>query len=420
MKDHTTFKSLAAATVIATGLAGMAHAQDSVTLNWALWDWSKTPYYQALIDGYEASHPGVKIEYTDLGSADYNQMVMTQLTGSNTDLDIVSIKDIPGYGQMVNTGRLMDLSAMGALPEDTSGYGGLIETLKVNGGVYGLPYRTDFWIVYYNKAPFDQAGVDYPTNDMTWAQFDELARKVTSGFGTDKVYGAHFHTWRSTVELPAIQSGEHTLIAKDYSFLKPWYERVLALQNDGIVRSYASLKTSQTHYSAPWFQGKIAMLPMGTWFIGTQIAKVASGESMATDWGLVKYPHPEGTAAGSTAGQVTSLGINVNSTHAEAAADFIKWVSGPEGAAIVAKTGTIPALRDDAVISTITSTPGFPSDPASAQALTTSAVYLEMPVDLKAPEYELVLNRVHDEIMTDNISVDDGIAEMNAGVADIQ
>jgi multiple sugar transport system substrate-binding protein len=180
------------------------------------------------------------------------------------------------------------------------------------------------------------------------------------------------------------------------------------------------LKTSQTHYSGPWFAGKTAMLPMGTWFIGTQIAKEATGESTVKNWGLVRYPHPEGVESGATAAQVTSLGINVNSKKADAAKDFITFVSGPEGAAIVAATGTIPALRDDNVIKTITSTPGFPADAASAEALTTTASYLEMPVDLKAAEYELVLNRVHDEIMTDNISIDDGIAEMNAGVADIK
>lgn len=406
----------------ATGLA-IVHGQalaEQVTLNWALWDWDRTAYYKPLIEAYEASHPDVKIEYTDLGSADYTQMVMTQLTGGGDDIDIVSVKDIPGYAQMVNTGRLLNLADLGVVPEDTSGYGGLIEALTVGGGIFGLPMRTDFWIVYYNKDPFDAAGVAYPTNDMTWAEFDQMAREVTQGFGPDKVYGAHFHVWRSTVELPAIQSGEHTLVAKDYSFLKPWYERALALQNDDIVRSYASLKTSQTHYSGPWFAGKIAMLPMGTWFIGTQIAKEKTGESEVKNWGLVRYPHPEGVQSGATAGQVTSLGINVNSKKVDAAKDFIAWVSGPEGAAIVASTGTIPALRDDQVIETITSTPGFPTDPASAEALTTTAVYLEMPVDLKAAEYELVLNRVHDEIMTDNISIDDGIAEMNAGVADIE
>ena len=407
---------MAAAGLIMVG--GQAMAQ--TTLNWGLWDWDRTAYYQPLIKAYEAKHPDVKINYTDLGSADYNQMIMTQLTGGGSDIDIVSIKDIPGYAQLVNTGRLIDLKKAGVLPKDQSEYGGLIDALAVDGGVFGMPFRTDYWIVYYNKDPFDKAGVAYPTNDMTWAQFDELARKVTSGFGPDKVYGAHFHTWRSTVELPAIQDGKHTLIAKDYSFLKPWYERALKLQEDGIVRSYASLKTSQTHYSSPWFQGKIAMLPMGTWFIGTQIAKEKTGESTVKNWGLVKYPHPAGVEAGATAGQVTSLGVNVNSKNVKAAEDFIAWVGGPEGAAIVAKTGTIPALRNPEVIKMITSTPGFPSDPASAQALIARATYLEMPVNLKAPEYELVLNRVHDEIMTNNVSVDEGIKEMNAGVAAIK
>ncbi|SHM33021.1 extracellular solute-binding protein [Roseibium suaedae] len=402
----------------ATALAFLpAHAMaEDIKLNWALWDWDKVAYYQPLIDAYQSAHPDVKIEHTDLGSSDYNQMVMTQLTGGGDDIDIVTIKDVPGYAQMVNTSRLMKLDA----PAQTGGYGGLIEALEVGGGLYGLPFRTDFWVVYYNKDAFDAAGVDYPTNDMTWAQFDEKARATTKGFGPNKVYGAHFHTWRSTVQLPAIQSGEHTLVSKDYSFLKPWYERALSLQKDGAVRSYASLKTSQTHYSGPWFASQIAMLPMGTWFIGTQIAKVASGESKSTNWGIVKYPHPEGVAAGSTAGQVTSLGVNVNSKHAEAAKDFVSWVSGPEGAAIIASTGTIPALRDDNVIETITSKPGFPQDKASAEALTTTATYLEMPVDLKAAEYELVLNRVHDEIMTDNIAIDDGIAQMNADVAGIK
>ncbi|MEO5806293.1 extracellular solute-binding protein [Devosia sp.] len=419
MKKRTFLKSVAIAAAGLTLMQGPVMAEQ-VTLNWALWDWDKTPFYQPLITAYEAAHPDVKIEHTDLGSADYNQMVMTQLTGGGDDLDIISIKDVPGYAQMVNTGRLLNLSDLGVVPTDTKGYGGLIEALNVNGGVFGLPFRADFWIVYYNKDAFDTAGIAYPTNDMTWAQFDETARAVTTGFGPDKVYGTHFHVWRSAVELPAIQSGEHTLIAKDYSFLKPWYERALALQTDGIAPSYASLKTSQTHYSGPWFAGKTAMLPMGTWFIGGQIAKQATGESTVKNWGIVRYPHPDGVASGATAAQVTSLGINVNSKKADAAKDFIAFVSGPEGAAIVAATGTLPALRDENVIKTITATPGFPSDPASAEALITTATYLEMPVDLKAPEYELVLNRVHDEIMTENISIDDGIKEMNAGVADIK
>lgn len=419
MQRRTLLKSaLLATTALAIGQTPVL-AED-ITLNWALWDWDRTAYYQPLIEAFESSHPGVKIEYTDLGSADYNQMIMTQLTGGSSDIDIVSIKDVPGYAQMVNTGRLLKLDDLGLIPEDTSPYGGLIEALTVNDGLYGMPMRTDFWIVYYNKAPFDAAGLSYPTNDMTWAEYDELARAVTTGFGQDKIYGTHFHTWRSTVELQAIQSGEHTLVSKDYSFLKPWYERAISLQTDGIAMSYSSLKTSQTHYSAPWLSGNLAMLPMGSWFIGTQISKLKAGESEVSDWGLVRYPHPEGVASGATAGQATSLGINVNSKKADVAKDFIEFASGPVGAAVLASTGTIPAFRNDDIVNYITSTPGFPTDPESAMALTTTSTYLEMPVNLKAAEYELVLNRVHDEIMTENIGIDEGLAEANAGVAGIE
>ena len=52
-------RRLAALTMAGVGLAGAggAHAQDQITLNWALWDWAATAYYQPLIDAYQAAHP---------------------------------------------------------------------------------------------------------------------------------------------------------------------------------------------------------------------------------------------------------------------------------------------------------------------------------------------------------------------------
>ena len=159
---------------------------------------------------------------------------------------------------------------------------------------------------------------------------------------------------------------------------------------------------------------------MGSWFIATQINKVKSGESKAVNWGVVKFPHPEGVEAGTTAATITGLSVAANSKKQEAALDFVKFVSGPEGAAVIAKTGTFPALTTDDVLSTITSTPGFPSDEASKEALVTTKRYLEMPVSPLAPQIEVVLNRAHDAIMTDNETIDQGLAEMNTGVAEIK
>nr|WP_321458613.1 sugar ABC transporter substrate-binding protein [uncultured Cohaesibacter sp.] len=394
--------------------AQMASAE---TINWALWDWNKTAYYKPLISAFEAKYPDIKVEYTDLGSSDYTTMLMTQLSGGGSDIDVVQVKDIPSYANLMKTKSIIslndDIKASGI---DASSYGGLIEELTVEGNTYALPFRSDSWLVYYNKDLFDKAGVAYPSNDMSWDEFANIARKVTSGFGANKNYGALFHTWRSTVELPCILDGKHSLDGGDYGFLKSCYERVLKLQEEKVVPSYATLKTSGTHYSGPFFNGQVAMLPMGSWFIGTQIAKVASGESLSKNWGLVKYPTPEGVAAGTTAATITSLAVSTNSKHKDAALKFINFVAGPEGAKVVAETGTLPAIKNDEVLSVIASKEGFPQDANSKAALQTVKGYLEMPVNLLAAKMEVVLNRAHDSIMTDNISIEDGLKEMNEGV----
>jgi multiple sugar transport system substrate-binding protein len=408
---------------LAVTTAGPAFAQsgEAVTLKWALWDWDKVAYYKPLIEAYQAKHPNVKFEPVDLGSQDYQQMISTQLTGGSKDIDIVTVKDVPGYANLVRAGSISDLSGfMKEQKVDPAPFGGLIEELTIDGKIYALPFRSDFWVVYYNKDIFDKAGVAYPTNDMTWAQFDQIATKLTGGMGANKTYGALLHTWRSTVQLPGILDGKHTLVDGEYAFLKPWYERALALQKEGAIPSYASLKTSNTHYSALFFNGTIGMLPMGTWFIGTQIAKVKSGESKSKNWGIVKFPHPDGVAAGTTAAQIAGLAVNANSDHKQAALDFINFASGPEGAKIVADTGTIPAQRTDDVGAKIAALPGFPQDEASKAALKAGKSYLEMAVNPNAAKIEVVLNRAHDSIMTDNISIDDGLKEMTDGVKAIK
>ena len=76
------------------------------------------------------------------------------------------------------------------------------------------------------------------------------------------------------------------------------------------------------------------MMNMGSWFIPTQIEKVKSGESQATNWGIVKYPHPEGVSAGTTLGTITSVAVNAASSKKAAAIDFAKFVGGEQGAEI--------------------------------------------------------------------------------------
>lgn len=343
-------------------------------------------------------------------------MLSTQLSGG-ADLDVLTIKDIPGYANLVKQNHLEPLNGfIGEQGVDKAAYGGTVEQIAVNDEVYALPFRSDFWLIYYNKDLFDKAGVPYPTNDMTLDQYDELARQLTSGSGVEKVYGAHYHTWRSAVQLFGILDGKNTVVDGDYDFLKPTYERILKQQEDGIVMDYATLKTSSTHYSGVFYNNSIAMLNMGSWFIATQIEKVKSGESQAVNWGIVKYPHPDGVPAGTTLGTITSLAVNKKSENKEAALDFMKFVTGEEGAAVIAATGTIPAIKSDEVVSSIASIDGFPTDENSREALGTTKTYLEMPMHEKSADIEVILNEAHDNIMTKNTTIDQGLADMKSRV----
>jgi multiple sugar transport system substrate-binding protein len=396
-----------------------AGASGASVLKWAVWDYDLVVYYKALIAAWEQAHPDIRIECIDLGSADFMTVLGTQLSGG-ADLDVVCVKDIPGYANMVKQNRLEGLSGfINASGIDAALYGGTTEQITVNGELYALPFRSDFWVIFYNRDLFDAAGIAYPSNDMTLEDYDALARRLVRGSGANKTYGAHYHTWRSAASLFGVLDGQHTIVDGAYDFLVPHYERVLRQQKDGVVMDFSTIKTSGTHYSGAFFNNQIAMLNMGTWFIATQVEKVRSGESLAKNWGIVKYPHPAGIPAGTTLGTITSVGVNRNSKNKEAALEFVKFVSGPEGAGILAKTGTIPAIMNEEVINAISAIPGFPQDNDSREALNVYKTYLEMPLHERSADIELVLNENHDAIMSGNVTIQEGIRDMNARVAKI-
>lgn len=400
-----------------------ADAGEEVTLKWAIWDKDTTPYWQALKDAYEAANPNVTLEMVDLGSADYMTVLATELSGSGSDFDVVTIKDVPGYATLVSKNTLEPLdSYISAAGIDLSQYGGVDKQVTVDGSLYELPFRNDFWVVFYNKDIFDAANVPYPTNDMTFEEYDALARQVADPTFGSQIYGTHFHTWRSAVQLFGVLDGKHSILDGEYDFFKPYYELVLNEENDQICRNYADLSAEGLHYSAAFSGGDVAMMNMGSWFISTLISNIQSGEydaSLCGNWGMVKYPHAEGVEPGSTLGTITGLSVTSVSDHKDEAFKFVEWVSGAEGAKVMAETGNFPALMNDEVAGIISGLEGFPTDAESKEALSVSNLYLEVPYAENVSEINDILDTYHKSIMNQEMSIDEGIAKMNEEVGKV-
>ncbi len=403
--------------------AADAAGGDAVTLKWAIWDKESTPYWQALVDAYKSVAPNVTIEMVDLGSTDYMTVLATELSGEGSDFDVVTIKDVPGYATLVQKNAILSLDDyISADGIDLSKYAGTTDQVTVNGSLYELPFRNDFWVLFYNKDLFDDKGVAYPTNDMTFDEYDALAREMTdTSFGA-QIYGTHYHTWRSAVQLFAVLDGKHTILDGDYEFMKPYYEMVLNQEKDGVCRKYTDLKAEGLHYSAAFSGGDVAMLNMGSWFVATMIASLENGEydaDLCGNWGIVKYPHAEGVEPGSTLGTITGLSVTTASDTPDEAWAFVKWVSGEEGAAVMAETGNFPAIMTDEAMSLITGLEGFPTDDASKEALNVSNLYLEVPYAENVSEINSALDSYHGSIMSGEMTIDEGIAAMNEAVKGI-
>lgn len=397
---------------------------DSITLKWAIWDQQSKPYWDKLKETYEKEHPNVTIELVDLGSTDYMTVLTTELSGSGTDFDVVSIKDVPGYATLVHKEVILPLNDYIERDGiDLEAYAGTTEQVTVDGQLYQMPFGSSFWVLYYNKDIFDAAGVDYPTNDMTFEEYDSLARAVTNTTFGEQVYGAHYHTWRSAVQLFGVLDGKHSILDGDYSFTKPYYEMVLNEEKDGVCQTYSDLKTEGLHYSAAFANGNVAMMNQGTWYISTLIANLKSGEydpELCGNWGIVKYPHADGVEPGSTLGTISGVSITKECKNPEAAWEFVKWVSGEEGAAIMTECGEFPAIMSEKVRDIIAGMDGFPTDEASKEALEVSNLYFEVPYADNVSEINSILDSYHASIMSGEMGIDEGIEAMNEAVSELK
>ncbi len=383
-------------------------APEQVTIQVATWDYSSNPSVSNAVAAFETAHPEIKVEVIDIPSADYNTKLSVMLNGGD-GLDAFFIKDASSTFDLYTKGQLLDLTDYIAADNiDMAGYNGTDTPFNIEGRQYGMPVRTDYYVLYYNKDIFDAAKVDYPSNDMTWDEFEELAIQLTG----DGKYGAHFHTWQACVENWGVQDGKNTIMDYEtgYDFFKPYYDMAVRLQDAGAIQDFGELQSGNIHYSGAFASGNVAMMPMGTWYIATIAESMKKGEANLSAWGVATLPHPADVPAGYTVGATTPLVINPSSAKQDAAWEFVKFMSSVDSAMEYAKVGAIPGRLNDEILAQIAALDGMPE--GLAEALKVTNIVPDRPIVADVTEVNDMLGQEHSLIMLGELSVDEGLAEM--------
>jgi multiple sugar transport system substrate-binding protein len=404
--------TLVAMTLLTMSAGVWAAKQETIKL--AMWDYSMCPEYKMVINAFEKENPDVKVEVIDIAAAQYPDK-MTVMLAAGEDVDAFAIKDFASYSNYLSRNYLTPLNSyLKKSKVNLKLYGTAINYVKSKKKLMAIPYRSDIYVLYYNKALFDKAKLPYPTNEMTWKQFQATAKKLTSGTGNNKTWGAYIHSWRSQIQCPPLLTTKRTLVDGKYGFLKPAYQLFLQMQNvDKSIMSLAGIRTSNTHYRFFFESGKVGMVYMGTWYIGSLLS-----DKHDVRWGIAKAPHWPGSKAGDTIAGLTTLGINAKSSKKEAAWKFVNYLSGAKGAKILASRGVFPGLRTSDILDVYTSAKGFPA--GGKAALVTGKTTVELPPSPYANAIDKMLSEEHNLIMTGQETIEQGLKNMEKRAKEIK
>ncbi|MDR1450285.1 MAG: extracellular solute-binding protein [Propionibacteriaceae bacterium] len=393
-----------------------ASAAGSVDLTVSAWSPTDASEFQKLADAFEDKNPDIKISFADYGDSGYDAALKEALEAGQAP-DIVTIRQNDSVAAWAAGKQLLDVSDVTA-GLSVSG----AASYTVDGAAYAVPYRQDFWVLYYNKDLFDAAGVAYPDGSWTWDDYAAAAETLTTKLAGKDAKGAYEESWQSTVQgFAQAQTPEADLVGgEDYTYLKAYYERAVALQNGGDQETFADVTAKKLSYESQFGQQSAAMMAMGSWYVAALGAQQASGEAADFAWGVAPAPQYDFSTAGLKKTPVTfgdPLGMAVNAkidpAKIDAAKKWLRFVGSDEAGTILSGLGLFSTVSSDAVVNAYFAVEGVPSDDLSKFALSVHTVKPENPPHEKIAAIQAILDKAHTAIMTagDAAVIDDEIAK---------
>ncbi len=206
-------------------------------------------------------------------------------------------------------------------------FSGILESNKINGLLYGIPWYVDTRVLFYRKDLLKKTGWNSPPK--TWEELYEVSKKIKTLTGN---YAIYFPTneWVPLI-IFALQN-EARLLINNYTepaFTEP--EFVSAFQF--ISRFYKeklspSNITEVTNIYQAFEEGYIAMYITGPWNISEFKKRISKNAQNL--WMTAPLPSPDSLYPGKSLAGGASLVINRDSKKKELAFKLIEFLSEPE------------------------------------------------------------------------------------------
>ena len=332
-----------------------APAGEPVTITWwhittkdpGLSDWQK------MADDYMAAHPNVKIEITVLENEAFKTKLTTVMQSGDPP-DVFQSWGGGAFNQQIDAGLLKDITAdLEADPAWRDSFApGALGVYSNQGKNYGVPWDMGMVGFWYNKALFEQAGIDAPP--ATWDEFledvqtlkDAGITPISIGEG-DKWPGMHF--WNYLATRICGQEKFEAAMARTGSFADPCFvEAGAKLQELLALEPFQEGFLGATHdeMQATFGNGKAAMELSGQWAPSTQAANAADQVGVGENLGLFGFPAVEGGAGAGTDVVGGGNGFAIGKNAEPEAVDFVKYLTSVENQTIIAANGSgIPVVK---------------------------------------------------------------------------
>ena len=190
------------------------------------------------------------------------------------------------------------------------------------------------------------------------------------------------------------------------------------LQEEGCIQNYGSLKSGNIHYSGVFYKQEAAMMQIGTWYINMLLENIPNEDNgyASFNWGVCSMPNNYGITTENVVGGITPVSIGAYAKHPEEAWKFLAYITGAEGAQILAKTGIVPAWAGQEVLDIFDHfRDDHPNAPEGlSKYISGSNFIIEQPMDANGKAIASVCDELHSAIMTGSMSVEDAIAEYAA------